>query len=79
MVNAVLGMEYDAGCWLGRVVFKRTQTSTSSASQSIMFQLVFVGFAGFGTNPMQTIKDNVPGYQSLSQPAGSPSRFSNYE
>jgi LPS-assembly protein len=79
MVNAVLGMEYDAGCWLGRVVFKRTQTSTSSASQSVMFQLVFVGFGGFGTNPMQTIKDNVPGYQSLSQPAGSPSRFSNYE
>jgi len=79
MVNAVLGMEYDAGCWLGRVVFKRTQTGTSSASQSIMFQLVFVGFTGFGVNPMQTLKDNVPGYQSLSQPAGSPSRFSNYD
>lgn len=79
MVNAVLGFEYDAGCWLGRVVFKRVQTGTSSATQSIMFQLVFVGFTGFGVSPMQTLKDNIPGYQNLRQPVGATSRFSNYE
>lgn len=79
MVNAVLGLEYDAGCWLGRVVFERLQTGTSSATQSIMFQLVFVGFTGFGVNPVQTLKDNIPGYQNLRQPVGAPSRFSNYD
>ncbi len=79
MVNAVLGFEYDAGCWLGRVVFERLQTGTSSANQSIMFQLVFVGFTGLGVNPLQALRNNIPGYQSLSQPAGSPSRFSNYD
>jgi LPS-assembly protein len=79
MVNAVLGLEYDAGCWLGRVVFERLQTGTSSASQSIMFQLVFVGFTGLGVNPVQTLKDNIPGYQNLRQPVADPSRFSNYD
>jgi len=79
MVNAVLGLEYDAGCWLGRVVFERLQTGTTSATQSIMFQLVFVGFTGLGVNPVQTLKDNIPGYQNLRQPVADPSRFSNYD
>jgi LPS-assembly protein len=79
MVNAVLGFEYDAGCWLGRVVFERLQTGTASATQSIMFQLEFVGFSRLGVNPLQTLKNNIPGYQNLREPAGAPSRFSNYD
>jgi LPS-assembly protein len=79
MVNAVLGFEYDAGCWLGRVVFERLQTGTASATQSIMFQLEFVGFSRLGVNPLQTLKNNIPGYQNLRTPADAPSRFSNYD
>ena len=79
MVNAVLGLEYDAGCWLGRIVFERLQTGTTSATQSIMFQLEFVGFSRLGVNPLQTLKNNIPGYQNLRAPVGAPSRFSNYD
>ncbi len=79
MVNAIIGFEYDAGCWLGRVVFSRLQTSTTTANQSIMFQLEFVGFSRLGVNPLQTLKSNIPGYQNLREPAGAPSRFSNYD
>ncbi len=79
LVNAVLGFEYDAGCWLGRAVLERLQTSTSTASQRVMFQLEFVGFARLGASPMKTLKDNVPNYQYLREQVGSPSRFSNYE
>ncbi len=79
MVNTVLGFEYDAGCWLGRVVFERLQTSTASATQRIMFQLEFVGFSRLGVNPLKTLKDNVPGYQILHPPVSEPSRFSNYD
>ena len=32
LVDTVLGVEYDAGCWLARVVLERVQTSTSTAS-----------------------------------------------
>ncbi|WP_370632223.1 LPS-assembly protein LptD [Rhodoferax sp. U2-2l] len=79
MVNTVLGFEYDAGCWLGRIVLERVQTSTASATQSIMFQLELVGFSRLGVNPLKTLRDNVPGYQILRPPAEDPSRFSNYD
>lgn len=81
LVNAVVGFEYDAGCWLGRAVLERLQTSTSTASQRISFQLEFVGFArlGVGANPLTTLKENVPSYQYLREHLSSPSRFSNYE
>lgn len=79
MVDAVLGFEYDAGCWLSRVVLERLQTSTSTATQRIMFQLEFVGFTRLGVNPLKSLKDNIPGYQYLREPTSSPSRFSNYD
>jgi LPS-assembly protein len=79
LVNGVLGFEYDAGCWLGRIVMERMQTSSTSATQSIMFQLEFVGFARLGVNPLKALKDNIPGYKSLRVPGAVPSRFSNYD
>ncbi|MDD2918782.1 LPS-assembly protein LptD [Rhodoferax sp.] len=79
LVNGVLGFEYDAGCWLGRIVLERMQTSSTSATQSIMFQLEFVGFSRLGVDPLKSLKDNIPGYQNLRVPAGMPSRFSNYD
>jgi len=30
-----------------------------------MFQLEFVGFTRLGTNPLQVLKTNIPGYQLL--------------
>ncbi len=79
LVNALLGFEYDASCWLGRIVFERLQTSSSTATQRIMFQLEFVGFTRLGVNPLKSLKDNIPGYQILREPTSLPSRFSNYD
>ena len=79
LVDAIVGLEYDADCWLGRIVLERLQTSTSSATQRIMFQLEFVGFTRLGVNPLKTLKSNIPGYQYLRESTSSPSRFSNYD
>ncbi len=79
LVNALIGFEYDACCWLGRIVLERLQTSTETATQRIMFQLEFVGFTRLGVNPLKSLKDNIPGYQILREPASLPSRFSNYD
>jgi LPS-assembly protein len=79
LVDSVLGFEYDAGCWLGRIVFERLQTSTITATQRLMFQLEFVGFTRLGVNPLKSLKDNIPGYQNLREPMGAPSRFSHYD
>jgi LPS-assembly protein len=81
LIDTVLGVEYDAGCWLARVVFARTQTSTSTAVERWFFQLEFVGFTRLGTaDPRATLTQNISRYQNL-RDAGSAgnSRFSNYE
>jgi LPS-assembly protein len=81
LVDTLLGVEYDAGCWLARVVYARTQTSTSTAVERWIFQLEFVGFTRIGTaDPRATLTQNISRYQNL-RDAGttSNSRFSNYE
>lgn len=79
LVDAITGLEYDAGCWLGRVVLEQHQTSVLAATQRIMFQLEFVGFSRLGSSPLKTLKDNIPSYQYLREQTSTPSRFSHYD
>jgi LPS-assembly protein len=79
LVDSVIGLEYDACCWISRVVVERLQTGTTSATQRVMFQLEFVGFSKLGSNPLKTLKDNIPRYQYLREQTSLPSRFSNYD
>ena len=80
LVDTLLGVEYDAGCWLARVVFSRTQTSTSTAVERWIFQLEFVGFTRIGTaDPRATLTQNISRYQNLRDTGVTgASRFSNY-
>jgi len=81
IVDTVIGLEYDACCWIGRVVLERLQSSLNSSSKRIMFQLEFVGFSRLGTNPISSLRQNIPRYQLLRDRnlVVPPSRFTNYE
>jgi LPS-assembly protein len=80
MVDTLIGVEYDAGCWLARVVVGRVQTSATSSTSSIKFELEFVGFTRLGISPLQALKSNIARYQNLRDAGGTNnSRFSNYE
>ena len=81
LVDTVLGVEYDAGCWLARVVLERVQTSSSTATGRVMFQLEFVGFTrlGLGGNPIQALTQNISRYQNLRDSGGTSSRFTNFD
>jgi LPS-assembly protein len=79
LVDTVLGVEYDAGCWLSRVVLERTSTSATSVNERIMFQLEFVGFTKLGISPQRTLTSNISRYQNLRDTGTSYSRFSNYD
>ncbi len=79
LVDTIVGFEYDAGCWIGRVVVERLQSSVTTANKKILFQLEFVGFSRLGSNPLQTLKDNIPRYQYLREQTVAPSRFTNYD
>jgi LPS-assembly protein len=79
LVDAVVGVEYDGCCWIGRVVLQRSQSSTSTASTKLLFQLELVGFSRIGSSPLQTLKTNVPRYQYLRDTTSLPSRFTTYD
>ena len=45
----------------------------------ILFQLEFTGFSRIGSNPLQTLRDNVPRYQYLREEIAPPSRFQRHD
>lgn len=65
VTDSVLGLEYDAGCWIGRLVVKRLSTSQVEATTQLGFEIEFVGLSRLGTNPLRVLKDNIPGYRLL--------------
>jgi LPS-assembly protein len=79
LVDTIIGFEYDAGCWLGRVVLQRLQSTVSTASTQLMFQLEFSGLARVGASPLQSLRNNITNYQFLRDQTEQPSRFQSYE
>lgn len=64
MIEGLAGIEYDAGCWQSRFVVQRVQTATADANFAMFFQLELGGMASIGSNPLQLINRNIPGYKS---------------
>ena len=79
LVDTLIGFEYDAGCWLGRIVFERLQSTLSTSSTRLLFQMEFVGLARVGASPLQTLRNNITNYQFLRDSTAQPSRFQSYE
>ena len=65
ITDSILGVEYDAGCWIMRVVAERLSTGRSEATTHIQLQLELVGLSRLGSNPLKVLKDNIPGYRLL--------------
>lgn len=66
VINSLVGFEYDAGCWIGRVVAERVALG-QKANTRIMFQLELLGLSqlALGANPLRVLQQNVPGYRLL--------------
>lgn len=68
ITSSIAGLEYDAGCWIGRVVAQRQSTGSNQATTHLALQLELVGLSRLGSNPLQVLKDNIPGYRLLRDP-----------
>ena len=79
LIDAVVGVEYDGCCWIGRVVLHRSQSSITTSNTRILFQLEFVGFSRVGSSPLETLRTTVPRYQNLREKISPPSRFTTYD
>lgn len=79
ITDSVIGFEYDAGCWIGRVVTERLSTGRSEATTRLLLQLELVGLSRLGTNPLKVLKDNIPGYRLLREETRAPPTPPPYE
>ncbi len=79
LVEGLGGFEYNAGCWIGRVVVQRFASATGSFSSGVFVQLELNGFSRIGSNPLETLKRNIPGYSRLNQTRPDSQPFNFYE
>ncbi len=67
---AIGGFEYDAGCWIGRLMIERTSTGRNESTNHLVLQLELNGLSTLGVGSPRVLKDNVPGYQALRNDPG---------
>lgn len=74
------GVEYNGGCcWTARVVGQRYAVSSESSNTALFLQLELNGLGALGTNPMEALRRNIPGYQSVTPAITPGSPFERYE
>ncbi len=64
-VATIMGVEYNAGCWVARFVAQQFVTSTQDSVRALFFQIEFSGLSKIGSNPLEILRQNVSGYQRL--------------
>lgn len=72
VIESVAGVEYDGGCWVARAVVQRIATVANNSNSAVFFQLELNGFSRIGSNPMELLKRNIPGYGRVNQPVADP-------
>jgi len=63
--TTLAGLEYNAGCWVGRFVVQQFATFTQASARALFFQVEFNGLSKFGSNPLDILRQNIAGYQRI--------------
>jgi LPS-assembly protein len=79
VLNRVAGIEYDADCWAVRVVHRQYQNTSVLSTSEVYMQIDFKGFSSVGSNPINLIRFNIPGYEPISPNPAPISPFESYE
>ena len=68
LVEGLVGIEYNGGCWALRTVIHRFATATTQSTDSIFIQLELNGVSSLGFNPLDVLRRNISGYQKTNEP-----------
>ena len=69
IVEGIGGLEYGADCWTTRIIMQRFALTAGTSSSSVFLQLELNGFSRLGSNPLEALKRNIPGYQQINTPS----------
>jgi len=67
LVEGLAGLEYNGGCWVVRTVFQRLATKEDQSTDAFFLQLELNGMGRIGSNPLDVLKQSVPGYRSSNE------------
>ena len=63
LLEGLLGLEYNAGCWAARVVLHRFASATQEYVNAMFFQLELTGLSRIGSSPLELLRQNISGYE----------------
>jgi len=69
LLEGLLGLEYNQRCWTIRLVAQRFTTATFQASTGFFVQLELNDLIRVGSDPLDALRQSIPGYTELSQNA----------
>ena len=69
-LETLLGVEYNDGCWAVRLVGQRYVKDLNRSSTTFYLQLELNGLGGIGANPLQTLRQSIPGYSKINDAPG---------
>ncbi|MYM33672.1 LPS assembly protein LptD [Duganella sp. FT94W] len=71
ILESLVGLEYNADCWVFRTGAQRFVTTSTKQSTQIFFQLELNGLSHLGVgSPLEAMKSTIPGYQRLNDGYG---------
>jgi LPS-assembly protein len=62
LLEGLLGVEYNAGCWAARFVMHRFVSATQEYVNAIFLQLELTGVSRIGSNPLELLRQGITGY-----------------
>ena len=77
-LNTLLALEWSRDCWTFRGAYSQVLNTSQITTTQVLFQIEFKGFGSAGSNPVDIMKLNVPGYMPTSKPIP-PSTYENYQ
>ena len=77
-LNTLVGLEWTRDCWTFRGAYSQMLNTSQLTTTQVLFQIEFRGFASAGSNPVDIMRLNVPGYMPTSKPIP-PSIYENYQ
>jgi len=77
-LNTLAALEWMHDCWTFRAAYSQMLNTSQITTTQILFQIEFRGFGTAGSNPVDIMKLNVPGYMPTSKPIP-PSTYENYQ
>ncbi|MBU3637052.1 LPS-assembly protein LptD [Polynucleobacter sp. es-MAR-4] len=77
-LNTLVGLEWMRDCWTLRGAYSQMLNTSQITTTQVLFQIEFRGFGSAGSNPVDIMKLNVPGYMPTTKPIP-PSIYENYQ